>query len=583
MGGTGTTSMSPRQGPDSLLGMVAARAAEHPDQRLYSMFESADGPAGSITAATLHRQVLGVGCHLADTLAPGSRVLLLLPPGRAFVLGFLGCVAAGLVPIPAAPPSRARLRQSLLPLARILADCQPRAILSTEALATATMAGIEASDPLLSIPWHRLNDAVRRDAGNWVPPPVDARQPAFLQYTSGSTMAPRGVVVTHANLLANLATIQRAFATTSQDHAVVWLPPHHDMGLVGGLLTPLHGGFAVTLLTPQEFVQSPVRWLRAITQAGGTISGGPDFAYRMCVERVRDDQLDGLDLSSWRLAFTGAEPVSAGTLRAFGERFAPVGFRPSAFYPCYGLAESTLFVSGGVSGRGPTVTPLSRLGLSSGVAATPVDADDVRALVSNGEVVGDDTVLLIVDPQTRTECARGEVGEIWVRGPSVAAGYFGQPDLSRERFAATTAEGDGPYLCTGDLGCLVDGQLYVTGRLKDTLIVDGRTLDAHDVEEAIGPAIHADRQGLTAALSVTASGHERMVVVQEVGRAAVAGAAALTGEIYAVVAERFGVRPDDVVLVPIGSLPRTTSGKLRRAEAARLLLAGELRRLGQGL
>jgi acyl-CoA synthetase (AMP-forming)/AMP-acid ligase II len=322
-----------------------------------------------------------------------------------------------------------------------------------------------------------------------------------------------------------------------------------------------------------------VRGLRAITKAHGTISGGPDFAYRMCVDRIRDDQLEGLDLSSWRLAFTGAEPVSAATLGAFGERFGPVGFQPSAFYPCYGLAESTLFVTGGAAGAGPTITPLSRRGLGAGVAAPPEDPDDERVLVSNGAVIGERTEVVIVDPTSGELCAAGAVGEIWVQGPSVASGYFGQPDLTATTFEARTADGAGPYLRTGDLGCLVDRQLHVTGRLKDTIVVEGRTLDAHDVEDAIRQAIHADRQGLTAALSVTDAGHERMVVVQEVGRLASAGAPELMRDIQAAVAERFGARPDEVVLVPIGALPRTTSGKLRRAEAARQVVAGELRRL----
>lgn len=565
---------------DSLIDTVRARASAEPDRAIYRVLETPDASAVAFTAAEVDRGARAVAASLAARHEVGDRVLLLLPPGRAFVLGFLGSTFAGLVPVPAPAPSRTRIKQSLPALLRVADDCHPTAVLTTGAIASVIPAALEPDGVLARLPWHPIEELVRGDPDGWSEPHVSHDDAAFLQYTSGSTTDPRGVVVRHSNLAANLRTIQRAFDTATDDHAVVWLPPYHDMGLVGGLLTPLDGGFDVTLMAPQDFVQSPVRWLRAISDAGGTISGGPDFAYRLCVERVRDEQLDGLDLRTWRLAFTGAEPISAATLRAFAARFASVGFDPAAFYPCYGLAESTLIASGGDVSAGPCVRAFSRRSLDESARAAEADApDDARELVGNGSAVGEGTQLLIVDPAEQAECPPGSVGEIWLRGPSVAAGYFGRERLSSETFAATLADGRGPFLRTGDLGFVEDGELFVTGRIKDIIIVTGRTLDAHDIEAAVQSAISARRQGLTAALSITEGGHERFVVLQEVGRLDDSDAAATVQQIQGAIASRFDVRPDDVALVAIGDLPRTTSGKLRRAEAASRYAKGELRRL----
>ena len=540
--------------------LLRARVEAAPDKAAYGFYDRPDEPPVPITNADLDRASRAVAASLQAQHARGDRVLLLLPAGRAFLYGFFGCVRAGMVPVPAPPPARTRASHSLPPIQRIAGDCLPAAVLTTTPLAEALGAALDADDPLQTARWARIEHETRADAAAWVDPGLRPDDPAFLQYTSGSTADPKGVVVTHANLLANLATIQRGFAMSERDHGLIWLPPHHDMGLVGGLLAPLAADFPVSCLAANDMVQAPVRWLRAITEVGGTISGGPDFAYRLCVERIRDDQLHGIDLRSWRVAFTGAEPVSPSTMRAFADRFGPLGFSAAALYPCYGLAESTLMVTGGTAGAG---------------ARTRIVHD--REMASCGAPIDPKAVVVVVDPDVREERAEGEDGEIWLQGPSVAAGYFGKPAETAEAFGAHLADGRGPFLRTGDIGFVLDGELFVTGRSKDTIIVQGRTLHAHDIEQAIRESVSIERGGLTAALSVLDDGREQFVVVQEAGTAAIARADEVGRQIQEVVAAQFGVRADHVLLTRVGTLPRTTSGKLRRGEASALLAGGRLR------
>lgn len=560
----------------SLIDVVRDRAADDPNAIVYRFPERPNGPAVVLTTGDLDRLARSVAAELQAHHERGDRVLLLLPPGRAFVLGFFGAVLAGLVPIPAPAPSRVRLARTLPDVLRVARDCRPSALLTTSAIASA-MAEVPADDGLEGVCRHELDRDLRGTSRHWVDPELTGSDTAFLQYTSGSTSDPRGVVVTQASLLANLAAIHDAFQLAGHTRLVTWLPPHHDMGLVGGLLTPMRSCYEATVLTPADFVQSPVRWLQAITEQQATLSGGPDFAYRLCAERIRDEQLEGVDLSSWQIAFTGAEPISPGTISAFSDRFAAVGFRREAFYPCYGLAESTLMVTGGTAFSGPVRQTLSRRALrDDGRARPPSDEADERELISSGRAVGEGTEVVIVDPARRTVLPEAEVGEIWVRGPSVAAGYFGRARETVATFGAQLADSDGPFLRTGDLGLLLDGELLVTGRLKDVIIVAGRTLDAHDVEAAIRAAVPMHPQAMTAALCTFDGGHERFVVAHEVARRLDGPPEQVVRAVQAAVTAHCDLRPDAVVLVRLGSLPRTTSGKLRRAEAARRFGTGEL-------
>lgn len=468
---TETTGAVALEGLASLADLIERRAAEAPRRPAYRFVEEADAPAVPLGMAQLHRLALGVAADLQAHHRRGDRVVLLLPPGRAFVIGFFGAVLSGLVPVPAPAPSPVRLAKGLPAMRRVVQDSRAAAVLTTAAITDALASDPDAASELAGVRAHALEGATRCPADRWVDPGLTPADLAFLQYTSGSTSDPRGVVATQASVLANLGAIHEAFQFTEASRLVTWLPPHHDMGLVGGLLAPLWSAYEAVVLTPNDFVQAPIRWLRAITEHRATVSGGPDFAYRHCIERIRDDQLDGIDLSSWQTAFTGAEPISPETITAFNDRFAGVGFRRSAFYPCYGLAESTLMVTGGVAFTGPATRSWSRRGLhEEGRAVPPADPADRRTLVSCGAPVGTGTEVAIVGPDDGAVRAPGEVGEIWVRGPAVAAGYFQRPEETAATFAARLPDGNGPYLRTGDLGLLADGDLYVTGRLKDVIM-----------------------------------------------------------------------------------------------------------------
>jgi acyl-CoA synthetase (AMP-forming)/AMP-acid ligase II/acyl carrier protein len=400
---------------------------------------------------------------------------------------------------------------------------------------------------------------------------------AYLQYTSGSTSTPKGVELTHGNLLANLELMAVAFELSERDSAVLWLPPFHDMGLIGGLLQPLYSGFPVTLLSPVHFLEQPIRWLRALSETGATIAGGPDFAYDLCVERIPPEERAALDLSRWEIAFTGSEPVRAETLERFAATFASSGFRSEAFYPCYGLAEASLFVSGGDRSRPPTVCGADPDALAVGRLREPSDGT-ARRLVSCGRTRPGTTVE-IVDPESRVPASPGSVGEVWVRGPSVARGYRGQPEATAATFGARTASGsrEEPFLRTGDLGAIVDGELYIVGRLKDLVILQGRNLYPHDVEATASRAHPELARHPSAAFALEIGGRETLAVVHEVGRGLGAHLAdRIAATIADAVASEHGARPATVVLTRPGGVPRTTSGKVRRRACRERLVAGHL-------
>ncbi|MFP2926241.1 fatty acyl-AMP ligase, partial [Pyxidicoccus sp. 3LG] len=401
---------------------------------------------------------------------------------------------------------------------------------------------------------------------------------AFLQYTSGSTGSPRGVVLTHANLLHNSHAIQRCFEHDSNSVGVIWLPPYHDMGLIGGILQPLHVGFPVVLMSPLDFLARPMRWLQAVSRYRATTSGGPNFAYELCVRKATPELVSQLDLSSWSLAFNGAEPLHPATLQRFRETFAPCGFRPEAVYPCYGLAEATLIASGGRKAALPLQHSVRKDALEAN-EAVPVSSTDAGALtlVGCGTRLPDQE-LLIVEPQGRLPLPEGRVGEVWLRGPSIARGYWNRPEETEATFHARRADDPaaGPYLRTGDLGFLRDGELFITGRLKDLIIVRGRNHYPHDLERTAVACHAALRPGCSAAFGVEATGGEQLVLVQEVDTRKAFDAAALTEAIREAVAAEHGVVLHAVVLIEPGSLPKTSSGKVQRRATRAAWLEGQL-------
>ncbi|WP_375743509.1 fatty acyl-AMP ligase [Corallococcus interemptor] len=559
----------------TLIDLLDERSRRPADPRLYTFLE--DGAEVTLTRDALASSAHRIAAALQSLAAEGERAVLLYPPGADYLRGFFGCVCSGLVAVPAYPPDPSRLERTLPRLRALIADSGATVVLTTSVILSMAEFLFTDAPELRALKWVATDALEEGDAGAWKRPDVTADTLAFLQYTSGSTGAPRGVMLSHGNLLHNLGAIRRAFQTHDDSVGVIWLPPYHDMGLIGGVLVPLAQGFHTALMSPLTFLKRPRAWLEALTRFGGTISGGPNFAFDLCVRRIPPAEREGLDLSRWEVAFCGAEPIRPETLTRFTEAFGPQGFRREAFYPCYGLAEGTLIVSGGDKDAAPVLRDVDAAALEAGSARAPIGA--ARTLVGSGATLPDQS-LRIVAPDTGHVLPPGEVGEVWVKGPSVAKGYWNREEESARVFQARTAQGDGPYLRTGDLGFLDDGELYVTGRAKDLIIVRGRNLYPQDLETVVEESHPALRPGCGVAFGVEVDGEEHLVVVQEVDARRWDGEVApVLGAIRGRLATVHEVRPRAVVLIEPGSLPKTSSGKVQRRATREAFLTGALREL----
>ncbi|MCG5262391.1 amino acid adenylation domain-containing protein [Cupriavidus gilardii] len=516
--------------------------------------------------------------RLREVAQPGERAMIVLDTGIDYVGAFLGCLLARVIAVPAFPPESLR-PQHLARLNAIAADARPSVVLVDDGLAGAWASGrsdglqgvVSVSSVQQSLPEPSIEE-IKAWASAVSPDAV-----AFLQYTSGSTATPKGVMVTHANIVANEAAIASRFSTTADDVMVSWLPLYHDMGLIGGLLHPLYGGMPLVLMSPTYFLQRPRRWLEAIDRFRGTVSGGPDFAYRLCVERVRPAQVRTLSLRSWRVAFCGAEPIRAETLERFASHFADAGLDAHALYPCYGLAEATLLASGGRRGEGATMTGFDEAALAAGRAVPSVDDDGTR-LVACGSAAPAHRID-IRDVERGEPVPDGQIGEICIAGPSVTAGYWQQPEASASTY--THHDDAAPrYLRTGDLGFLHDGRLYVAGRLKDLIIVRGHNLYPQDIEIAVEAAVEVVRKGRVAAFPFhSADGQiETIGIAAEIARSIqkFGSPEAVETAIREVVAQCCGEPPGLVLLLQPGELPKTTSGKLQRSRCLPAWRSGEL-------
>ena len=526
-----------------------------------------EGEAEERSFADFCGRALRLAAGLQESGARGERVLLLYPPGVAFAEGFVACVLAGAVAVPAPPPDPTRLERTLPRLTGMATDADARFVLAPEIVCATAAAAAELAPELARRVWLAA-EACAASTGRWSDPGAGPETLAYLQYTSGSTGEPKGVRVTHGNLIHNSANIAAAFESGPGSVGVIWLPAYHDMGLIGGILQPLLYTFPVWWMSPLDFLRRPVRWLRAVTAARATISGGPDFAYALCTRKVADEDLAGLDLSSWRVAFSGAEPVRADTLAAFVRRFGPCGLDPGALYPTYGLAESTLIVTGGRAGDGARALELDADALARG----EVRPGAGRTLIGCGAPLAGMEVA-IVEPVTMTETAG--VGEVWIAGPSVADGYWEDAEATRATFAAHTAEGRGPFLRSGDLGLVRDGQLYLVGREKDVVIVRGRNIHPADVEAAIAAAHPAIRAGGVAVFRVEHGGEERAAAALEVDRQRAWTPGALIEAVRRAAVLRCEASLAGVAILAAGALPKTTSGKVQRFGARELYLRAD--------
>ncbi len=557
----------------NLVRCLRGRAGERPDDLAF--VNPIDDPSKrtALTYAQLDRRARAIAATLQDMGLAGQRVMLAYPPGLEFVAAYFGALYAGCVAVPTYLPRHRTLDQ----FAALAEDAGASLALSTAAAIAQfkPMAGRAAG-----IAWLATDEIADARADGWAEhdPALDSL--AMIQYTSGSTRQPKGVMVSHANLVENARAICEAFEARDNTTSVFWLPAYHDMGLIGGVLAPVYSGVTIIVMAPATFLKNPFVWLDTISQSGATISGGPNFAYDLCVRRITAAQRATLDLSAWSLAFVGAETIRPATLDRFAEAFAPCGFRREAFYPCYGLAEATLMVTGARRGAGAVVRAFSDDALAQNrVEPLPDTLPHARRLVGCGTPIGS-LRLAIVDAQTQALAGPGRVGEIWVAGESVGQGYWHDPQGTATTFSARRSDnGDGPFLRTGDLGFIHERQLYVTGRLDDLIIVRGLNHHPEDIEATARDSHPLLASGLGAVFAVDAGGTQRLVLVHEVERDGSSDLAPVVDAVQAAVLEEHGLGLDTVVLIRCGTIAKTSSGKVQRHANRAAFLAGQLKAL----
>jgi 8-amino-7-oxononanoate synthase len=565
------------EGIATLVELLTYRAERQPDDVVFR-FVGGDGVEdGRLAFGELRQRALEIAAGLRAYADPGDRVVLLVPPGLEYVASFFGCLFAGTVAVPAYPPNPRRADPRVH---RIIADSRAKVALVHSSLAARLESWLALGDAPPQVRWLDVSE-LRGSAGTASLATGSGADLAMLQYTSGSTGEPRGVMLTHANLLHNSSVIHRVSGHRPGDNGVFWLPPFHDMGLIGGIVQPVYVGLPNALMAPATFLQRPLRWLEAMSRYRATTSGAPNFAYDLCVDRTTEEERAALDLSAWRTSFNGAEPIRADTISRFVEAFAMCGVTRSVVVPCYGLAEATLIVSGGPAEREPTSLLVERRALEQGVLRTPVPGEDTSPLVTSGAPAEEHEVA-IVDVESTTRVAEGKVGEIWVSSRSVARGYWGRPQETAVTFGARLAGSDRTWLRTGDLGALRAGELVVTGRLKDLVILQGRNYYPHDIEVAAERS-HPDlRPGYAAAFTVGGERSEELVLALEVTRHHRASDDdALFHAVRAELADSVGVIPSEILLLRQNTIPRTSSGKIQRGACRAAFLDGTLEVIGR--
>lgn len=574
----------PHTEQSSLVDLLQWRAHHQPNQQAYTFLINGETETLHLTYADLDCQARSIAAYLQSIIPCGERAILLYPQGLEFIAAFLGCFYAGIVAVPAYPPRR---NQKMSRLQSIVADAQPQIVLTTTSLLGTLKQGFDQISHLKTLKTVATDALGNDQAADWNPPPIEQDTLAFLQYTSGSTGTPKGVMVSHGNILHNSECIKQAFELSSDSVSVTWLPSFHDMGLIDGIIQPLYTGFLGILMSPAAFIQKPIRWLQAISHYQATHSGGPNLGYELCLQQVTSQQQQSLDLRHWCSAYSGAEPVRQQTLEQFITQFTSCGFEPQFFYPCYGMAEATLMVSGGNMNAAPVYTSVQADELERHrIVETDVETDteqNLRHFVGCGHPWLENKVV-IVDPDQLTPCKPGQVGEIWVSGPSIAQGYWHQPEHTQETFQAYLAEThEGPFLRTGDLGFLQDDELFITGRIKDLIIIWGRNHYPQDIELTVSESHPALRPEWGAAFSVEVDGIERLVITQEVERSSLRhlNVDEIVTAIRQAVSEQHDLQVYAIALLKTVSLPKTSSGKVQRHLCRANFLANRLNIVGE--
>ncbi|TAL61523.1 MAG: fatty acyl-AMP ligase [Legionella sp.] len=565
----------------SLVEVLRFRALTTPNQTAYIFLNrELEEP---LTYAMLDQQARTIAVALqAQGLKTGDRVLLLFSPGLNLIEAFFGCLYAGCIAVPIYPPGQDKLMDKAL---RIIANSTPKLTLMTaDHLAKFTTPDANNNSCFENIPALAVDELENKSLTQWQSVMPKAQDLAFLQYTSGSTMHPKGVIVSHLSLMDNLKKISHQFGINSESILFSWLPPHHDMGLIGYILTPLYCGRPVIMMSPFSFLQNPLSWLKNISKYRVTISGSPNFAYDYCVKRIKEEKKEGLDLSCWQVASNGAEPLRAETMEHFTRAFQKYGFNHQAFYPCYGLAEATLLVSGSVPGQGyKTVTLTKEKFQDHNVHFAPENSPNSYRLVSSGQMAQD---VKIVDPETLSICQPDQIGEIWVHSPSVTQGYWEQPQETQEAFHGqiTGDQSKTPYLRTGDLGFVHDNELYVTGRIKDLIILYGKNHYPQDIEYTILHApFYPQLGGKCAAFVMQQDEEYKLAVMCEVKNRFLEASEQeqLFNAIFNQVYQAHQLEIHEIILVALKSMPQTTSGKIRRNFCRQHLLDNTLPVVGR--
>ena len=575
----------------TLVELLQYRTLQNPEKRIYTFLANGETEASYLTYKELDLRARAVGAYLQSLNLQGERALLLYPAGLDYIVAFMGCLYAGVIAVPAYPP---RLNRNLLRLENIVQDSKAQAVLTTSVIISKFEPVIAQTQGLSEVHWlttDKLNTAI---ASIWEELPITENTLAFLQYTSGSVGAPKGVMVSHGNVLNNEKMIKTAFELHEDSVIVGWLPIYHDMGLMANVLQPLYSGSSYVFMAPVDFLQKPYRWLKAISDYKGTFCGGPNFAYDLCIHKITEEQKKTLDLSSWKVAFNGAEPVRYETLEQFVAAFEPVGFRREAVYPCYGMAETTLMISGGAVSEPFVYKRFSAQDLEKNSISIGDDHEKDHVLVGCGHTWLDHK-FVIVDPETLVRCSPDKVGEIWISGSSVAQGYWNKPQITTNIFRAYLADTlEGPFLRTGDLGFIHDGELFVTGRLKDLIIIRGTNHYPQDIEVTVEQCHEAIRPGCCAAFSIDIDGEECLGIVAEIERRyrpRVYKNQTDTGsqendqnkiieEIYMAIKKSIfnshELQIHEILLLKPGSIPKTSSGKIQRYACRKGLLDGSL-------
>lgn len=549
---------------ESIIDVLKLRSIEQADKIAYRFLVDGEDLEETITYSDLDRKAQILAATIQTHCEKGDRAILLYSPGLDFIIAYFACLYAGIIAIPFPPPHHARLLKTIDPTINIIRDAKPKILLSNSKLINSIKQQLRSNNDFSLL--HMIStDTLEKDAHKAIQPVtgINRSDVAFLQYTSGSTSSPKGVMVSYDNLLNNLEYTERRMCTSENSSGVFWLPFYHDMGLIGGILQPLYSGFTSTLIPHLLFLQKPLRWLKAMTKYKATVTAAPNFAYDLCNEKINEANNTELDLSQLKTALNGAEPVNPSTIINFFNSFKACGFKLDAFVPCYGLAESTLMVSGGPIEEEPIIKHLDKTEFQNNkLQFSDTSSDNTISVVSCGEICDGQTIK-IVNPSNLNECTSDCIGEIWINGPSVTVGYWNNQDATEETFRAKLENDSLNYLRTGDLGFISDGQLFITGRIKNMIIIDGKNYYPHDIQRVVENAHYAINPSGSAVFAIDDSKSEQIVVLAEFQHKLVNDVKELEDSIRSAVSESLSLDLFDVRFVIPGSIPRTTSGKIK--------------------